>query len=98
MIGKFVFVYWTHVLQFTFRGCYVKCLSHTPSLSLLSMLKVNFKIKPHINLNLLLICYIIICEYNKIRKILFDVKLWCENCWETVSGQHSCNVMKIMLI
>ena len=52
--------------------CYVKFLNLAPSLVLLGILEVDFKIKPHVNVNLLLMCSIIICE----------------NCWETAPGQH----------
>ena len=54
------------------RRCYVRLpcsvnfLKHTPSVAILGKLKVHFKIKPDINVNVLLICYIIICEYNEI--------------------------------
>ena len=54
--------------------CYVKFLNLSPPLALLSMFKVIFKIKPHINVNLLLMYSIIIFEYNKIQKMLFEVK------------------------
>ena len=36
---------------------------------------------------MLLICCIIICEYNEIRKIAFEVK-YCENCRETAPGHQ----------
>ena len=37
---------------------------------------------------MLLICYLVICEYNEIQQIAFELKKYYENCRETAAGHH----------